>query len=141
MFRRVWGLKPGCWVDVPCTVGVDVPCRPRRSGSAPGAARSPSVFASRRRFSSAGRPENALRSLEPLHFGAEQGRGEVPRAPKLHVSALEIAGLPELRFQGRIVVIGSAEEEERLERLFDGEELLGFDSESRPSSALRPQNR
>ena len=96
MFRRVWGLKPGCWVDVPCTVGVHVPSEAQR------------LCSRRDSKCSAGRPENALQSLEPLPFGAEQGRGEVPRAPKLHVSALEIAGLPELRFQGRVVVIGGA---------------------------------
>ncbi|CAE6941489.1 Wrn [Symbiodinium sp. CCMP2456] len=65
----------------------------------------------------------------------------VPPAPKLHVSALEIARLPLLQFPGRILVISSPEEEKRVEELFKGEALLGFDSESRPSSALAQKNR
>eukprot|EP00434_Breviolum_minutum_P018909 symbB.v1.2.016675.t1/scaffold1275.1/size127301/3 len=64
-----------------------------------------------------------------------------PKAPKLHISPLEIARLPLLEFPGRIIVIGSAEEEQRIESIFENEVLLGFDSESRPSSALGPQNR
>ncbi|CAE7632447.1 Wrn [Symbiodinium microadriaticum] len=65
----------------------------------------------------------------------------VPPAPKLHVSPLEIARLPLLQFPGRILVISSPEEEKRVEELFNGEALLGFDSESRPSSALAQKNR
>jgi len=64
----------------------------------------------------------------------------VPSAPKLSISPLEIARLPLLRFPGRIVVISAGEEEKKIEDFFK-DQVLGFDSESRPSSALAPKNR
>ncbi|CAE8731889.1 unnamed protein product, partial [Polarella glacialis] len=64
-----------------------------------------------------------------------------PSAPKLSISPLEIARLPPLRFPGRVIVIGAVEDEQRVESLFQDQALLGFDSESRPSSALAPKNR
>jgi len=40
-----------------------------------------------------------------------------------------------------VVIVAVTEDEARVEPLFAGETLLGFDSESRPSSALAPRNR
>lgn len=54
----------------------------------------------------------------------------------LAASPLEIARLPLVKFEGRIFIVSSLEDEQRVERLFAGETLLGFDSESRPGSAL-----
>jgi len=61
--------------------------------------------------------------------------------PALSISPLEIAQLPRLTFGGRVAVVNVPEDEQRIEALFDGETLLGFDSESRPTSAISPNNR
>lgn len=61
--------------------------------------------------------------------------------PNLSISPLEIARLPTLNFKGRVVIINSPDDEARIQSLFDGEVILGFDSESRPNNALQPRNR
>ncbi|CAK0899602.1 unnamed protein product, partial [Prorocentrum cordatum] len=66
--------------------------------------------------------------------------GDAAPAQSLSISPLQIAGLPLLRFGGRVVVVGSEEDEARVQPLFAAEDLLGFDSESRPSTALAPRN-
>lgn len=65
---------------------------------------------------------------------------QVP-TPTLSISPLEIARLPLLHFSGRIVVISVAEDEQRVEALFAGETLLGFDTESRANTPRSPRNR
>lgn len=62
-------------------------------------------------------------------------------APTLSITPLEIARLPSAKFTGRVVVIAVPEDEERVRSIFEEESLLGFDTESRPSSAVSPKNR
>uniref|UniRef100_A0A0G4GJB5 3'-5' exonuclease domain-containing protein n=1 Tax=Chromera velia CCMP2878 TaxID=1169474 RepID=A0A0G4GJB5_9ALVE len=49
------------------------------------------------------------------------------------VSNLEIKKMPIFEFKGHIITVANAEEEKRAMQLLEGEKLLGFDSESRPS--------
>eukprot|EP00933_Yihiella_yeosuensis_P054599 TRINITY_DN53097_c0_g1_i1.p1 TRINITY_DN53097_c0_g1~~TRINITY_DN53097_c0_g1_i1.p1 ORF type:complete len:393 (+),score=69.89 TRINITY_DN53097_c0_g1_i1:60-1238(+) len=86
-------------------------------------------------------PTHGCRNLVTPAVPGQTSSTSVPNAPRLSISPLELTRLPPLRFPGRVVVVNSAEDEKRIESLFDQQELLGFDSESRPSSALAPKNK
>jgi len=60
--------------------------------------------------------------------------------PNLAISSLEIARLPPCTFDGRIIIINVLEDEQRIESLFREDTLLGFDTESRPNTAVSPNN-
>ena len=57
------------------------------------------------------------------------------------ISPMEITKLPPLRFGGRIVVVNVAEEEQRIQSVFQNESVIGFDTESLPSTAFGPKNK
>mmetsp|Transcript_30027 Transcript_30027/g.84322 ORF Transcript_30027/g.84322 Transcript_30027/m.84322 type:complete len:386 (-) Transcript_30027:70-1227(-) len=83
-----------------------------------------------------------LQRRRPVPPTRSAGSSQQPLgSPQLSISPLEIARMPKLEFQGRVLVINTLEDEQRVELLFSGEALLGFDSESRPSSALSPRNK
>jgi hypothetical protein len=54
---------------------------------------------------------------------------------KLSVSTLDILKLPQYKFEGRVVVLSSQEEEERISGIFDNEEILGYDTEAQPQAS------
>ena len=73
-------------------------------------------------------PDSGTSPLAKRDFD-EPGRGKSWR------SCQRRRGAGEIESQGRVILVNAAEEEERVAPLLEGEALLGFDSESRPSQA------
>ena len=53
--------------------------------------------------------------------------------PSLSISPLEILALPQLRFAGRVAVVSTEQEEERLADHFLSQKIVGLDCEAKPA--------